>query len=66
MNSSKIIVVEDEVLVADELKSRIEDFGHSVLHVFSSGEKAIEAINRSNKRIQTRLSINGYNAKRQD
>ena len=29
MNTSKIIVVEDEVLVADELKSRIENFGHS-------------------------------------
>lgn len=44
MNTRKIIVVEDEVLVADELKLRIENFGHSVPHVLGSGEKAIEAI----------------------
>ncbi len=44
MNTSNIIVVEDEILVADELKLRIENFGHSVPHVLASGEKAIEAI----------------------
>ncbi len=44
MNTSNIIVVEDEILVADELKLRIENFGHSVPHVFAYGEKTIEAI----------------------
>ena len=47
MNTSKIIVVEDEVLVADELKSRIENFGYSVddldqeeiQHRYSKNEK---------------------------
>lgn len=48
MNTSKIIVVEDEVLVADELKSRIENFGHSVPHVLAYGEKAIEVIKECN------------------
>jgi len=48
MNTSKIIVVEDEVLVADELKSRIENFGYSVPHVLAYGEKALEAIKECN------------------
>ncbi len=47
MNPSKIIIVEDEDVVADKLKSRIEDFGHSVSHILSSGEKAIDAIKES-------------------
>jgi len=47
MNTIKIIVVEDEVLVADELKSRIEGFGYLVPHVLSSDKKAIEAIKQS-------------------
>ena len=41
-NSKTIIIVEDERIIAEDLKSSIENFGYSVLKISSSGEDAIE------------------------
>jgi len=42
MTKKKIIVVEDEFLIALDIKGRVEDFGYEVLNIVSSGEEAIE------------------------
>ena len=42
MAKKKIIVVEDEFLIALDIKERVEDFGYEVLNLVDSGEKAIE------------------------
>lgn len=43
---SKILVVEDEQIVALELKDRLTRMGHSVVGVVVSGEEAIEHVRR--------------------
>lgn len=40
----QVLVVEDESIVALELKARLEDMGYRVLGTVSSGEKALEII----------------------
>jgi PAS domain S-box-containing protein len=40
----KILVVEDELIVAMELKSRLGDLGYSVLQTVPSGEEAIKLV----------------------
>ena len=42
MNASRIMVVEDERIVACDLQHTIESFGHEVVAVVASGEQAIE------------------------
>ncbi len=47
----KILVVEDELIVAMELKSRLHDLGYSVCGTVVSGEEAIELTARHNPDI---------------
>ncbi|MCB1910087.1 MAG: EAL domain-containing protein [Rhodocyclaceae bacterium] len=42
MNASRIMVVEDERIVAFDLQHTLESFGHEVVAVVASGEHAIE------------------------
>ncbi len=41
MRKAKVLVVEDEVLIALDLKLALEGMGHSVVGVASSGEEAV-------------------------
>jgi PAS domain S-box-containing protein len=45
--NAKILVVEDEIIVAMEIKSRLESFGYSVPAVVSTGEDAIKKAGES-------------------
>ena len=45
---ASILVVEDEFIVALELKSALEAMGYSVCGVVSSGEDAVECAKREN------------------
>ena len=42
MIKKKILVVEDEFLIAFDIKERVEKFGYEVLNIVDSGEEAIE------------------------
>lgn len=44
MKNAKIMIVEDESIVAMEIKSRLKSFGHFVCAVVSSGEAALEKL----------------------
>lgn len=46
MNRPKILVVEDEFIVAFELKAALEAMGYAVCGMVSSGEDAIEFVER--------------------
>ena len=46
VNASAILVVEDEQIVALELKDRLTRMGHSVVGIVTSGEEAIEESRR--------------------
>jgi len=41
MKKSRILVVEDQMLIALEIKDRLEDMGHEVIAMAKSGDKAI-------------------------
>ena len=38
----RILIVEDEFIIAEDLKLTLQDFGHEVISIVTSGEKAIE------------------------
>ena len=40
---TKVLIVEDEVLVAEELAATLEDYGYEVTDQVISGEKALES-----------------------
>ena len=42
MGKAQILIVEDEFMVAEDIRRNLEDRGYSVLAVVSSGEKAIQ------------------------
>jgi CheY-like chemotaxis protein len=42
MRKSRILIVEDEILEAVELKNELEGMGHTVIDIVDSGERAIE------------------------
>ena len=42
MAKPKILIVEDELIVAEDIKHHLQKFGYDILDVVSSGEKAIE------------------------
>ncbi len=42
MNTIKILVVEDEVIVAHDIANRLKRMGHQVIATVASGEAAIE------------------------
>jgi CheY-like chemotaxis protein len=45
---SRILVVEDDMILALVLKRNLEQLGHVVLEVQSSGQGAIEAVSKNN------------------
>ena len=47
MTTTKILVVEDESIVARDLINRLNRFGYAVLGTVASGEEALEEIGRS-------------------
>jgi PAS domain S-box-containing protein len=42
----KIMIVEDEVLVADDIKDSLEEMGYAVTAVLSSGEETLQAVGK--------------------
>ncbi|HEX7468062.1 MAG TPA: hypothetical protein VF324_05695 [Methanobacterium sp.] len=42
MDDSKILIVEDEFIVATDLKQRLEDMGHEIVGIEGDGESAIK------------------------
>jgi DNA-binding NarL/FixJ family response regulator len=42
MTDSKILIVEDECIVATDLKQRLENMGHEIVGIEVDGESAIE------------------------
>ena len=42
MEKAKILIVEDEAIIAMEVKSNIESLGYEVTSVVNTGEKAIK------------------------
>jgi CheY-like chemotaxis protein len=47
MDKAKVLIVENEGIVALDLKNRMEELGHSVLGVVASGEEAIQEARRT-------------------
>jgi len=37
----KILIVEDEIIIAEDLKLTLQGFGHEIISIVSSGEEAI-------------------------
>lgn len=48
MQNKQIMIVEDEVIVAEDLQETLEGFGYDVVGVEDTGEKAIQTANNSN------------------
>ena len=44
MLNSKILIVEDEIIIAEYLKQRLEDLGHNIVGITAKGEEAITII----------------------
>ena len=42
MSSTNILVVEDEALVAEDIKLHLEDIGYTVVAIVDTGEEALE------------------------
>ena len=42
MGNAKILIVEDEAIIAEEIKTGLEDMGYSVTSIVKTGEAAIE------------------------
>ena len=42
MDDSKILIVEDELIVATDLKKRLEDMGHEIVGIEGDGKSAIK------------------------
>ncbi len=42
MADTSVMLVEDEIIVAADVKNRLENMGYSVLGIFDTGEEAIE------------------------
>ena len=42
MEKARILIVEDEAIIAIELKSQLKDLGYEVTSIVDTGEKAIE------------------------
>jgi CheY-like chemotaxis protein len=43
-----ILIVEDELLIAEDIKTTIEELGYNVLAIVASAAKAIEILNTQN------------------
>lgn len=44
MSKPKILILENELIVAEDLKDTLEDFGYKVVDICPSGEKALEIL----------------------
>jgi CheY-like chemotaxis protein len=42
MRKSKVVIVEDESIVAEDLKSSLEKIGYYIPAIFASGEELLE------------------------
>jgi len=47
MSITNILIVEDEVIVALDIRARLESLGHSVLGLATTGEEAIKAVEQT-------------------
>ena len=45
-NLASILLVEDNVIVAFDIKQRLQQLGYQVLDIIASGEEAVEAVAR--------------------
>jgi signal transduction histidine kinase len=59
MNGTKIIIVEDEAIIALESKNYLESLGYEVLAIFNSGKKTIMGL----KKLQPNLILMDINLK---
>ena len=48
MVDERILIVEDEIITADDIRESLLDMGYSVLDIVSSGEEAIEKLEKYN------------------
>ena len=60
MSKIKLLVVEDESIVAMDIKHRAESLGYEVTAITPSGEEAIELV----KKNQVDCSSNGHSTQR--
>ncbi len=60
MNSEKVFIVEDEVIVAESLNDQLQSLGYTVVGQATSGEEALQKI----KKKCTRFGPNGHYAER--
>ena len=44
MAKAKVLIVEDDIIVATDIQSRLKNLGYSVYEIVSSGEKAVQKI----------------------
>jgi len=70
MVSPKIVVVEDEAVVALDIKSKLEAAGYIVAGIAASGEEAVELVGQVNPDlvlmdIRLRGKVDGIDAARQ-
>jgi len=42
----RVMIVEDEFIIAEDLKLTLQNFGHEIVSIVSSGEEAIDYANR--------------------
>ncbi len=42
----RILIVEDEIIIAEDLRLTIQNFGHEVIAIVSSGEEAVAFANK--------------------
>ncbi len=58
MENIKILVVDDDRLVALGIKEKLENLGYKVVEIASTGEEAIQCSSRK----KSRCYFNGYSA----
>ncbi|MDP8204351.1 MAG: hypothetical protein P9L95_07460 [Candidatus Tenebribacter mawsonii] len=46
--SVNILIVEDEVIIANDIKMALEKFGYNIIDIVRSGEAAIQMVEKSN------------------
>ena len=53
MNPIKVLVVEDEVIVAQDIAGRLKKLGYTVIAIVASGEEALEKATENQPDIVT-------------
>jgi len=48
MLNSKILIVEDEIIVAQDLKQRLTDLGHNIVGIAAKGNDALQMTKKTN------------------